>query len=126
MNQRSAKERLLWAQFDALEMGTGWDDLDITRPQIMVESVYGDSHPGSFHLNQVTEQAVYGVYERGGKPAKYYATDICDGCAQGHDGMNFVLASREAIANMVEVHASAVPWDGMILSSSCDPPLAFL
>ena len=58
MNQRSAKERLLWAQFDALEMGTGWDDLDITRPQIMVESVYGDSHPGSFHLNQVTEQAV--------------------------------------------------------------------
>ena len=120
MNQRSAKERLLWAQFDALEMGTGWDDQDITRPQIMVESVYGDSHPGSFHLNQVTEQAVYGVYERGGKPAKYYATDICDGCAQGHDGMNFVLASREAIANMVEVHASAVPWDGMILSSSCD------
>lgn len=120
MNQRSAKERLLWAQFDALEMGTGWDDQDITRPQIMVESVYGDSHPGSFHLNQVTEQAVYGVYERGGKPAKYYATDICDGCGQGHDGMNFVLASREAIANMVEVHASAVPWDGMILSSSCD------
>lgn len=34
--------------------------------------------------------------------------------------MNVVLASREAIANMVEVHASAVPWDGMILSSSCD------
>lgn len=73
MNQRSAKERLPWAQFDALEMGTGWDDLDITRPQIMAESVYGDSHPCSFHLNQVTEQAVYGVYERGGKPAKYYA-----------------------------------------------------
>ena len=28
MNQKSAKERLLWAQFDALEMGTGWDDQD--------------------------------------------------------------------------------------------------
>ena len=68
----------------------------------------------------MVEQAVYGVYEKGGKPAKYYATDICDGCAQGHDGMNVVLASREAIANMVEVHASAVPWDGIILSSSCD------
>ena len=114
MNQRSAKERLLWAQFDALEMGTGWDDLDITRPQIMVESVYGDSHPGSFHLNQVTEQAVYGVYERGGKPAKYYATDICDGCAQGHDGMNFVLASREAIANMVEVRSALGRHDPLL------------
>lgn len=120
MKQKSHSERMLWPQFDALEMGSGWDDMDILKPQIMVESVYGDSHPGSTHLNQLTEQAVYGVYEKGGKPAKYYATDICDGCAQGHDGMNAVLASREAIANLVEVHASAVPWDGMILSSSCD------
>lgn len=103
-----------------LEMGSGWEDTDILKPQIMIESVYGDSHPGSTHLNQMVEQAVYGVYQTGGKPAKYYATDICDGCAQGHDGMNVVLASREAIANMVEVHASAVPWDGMILASSCD------
>ena len=120
MMQKSHDDRMLWAQFDSLEMGTGWDDTDIEKPQIMVESVYGDSHPGSWHLNQLVEQAVYGVYEKGGKPAKYYATDICDGCAQGHDGMNVVLASREALANMVEVHASAVPWDGMILMSSCD------
>ena len=120
MIQKSHDDRMLWAQFDALEMGTGWEDTDILKPQIMIESVYGDSHPGSYHLNQMVEQAVYGVYQCGGMPAKYYATDICDGCAQGHDGMNVVLASREAIANMVEVHASAVPWDGMILSSSCD------
>ena len=120
MIQKSLNERRFWAQFDALEMGTGWDESDITKPQIMVESVYGDSHPGSYHLNQMVEQAVYGVYEKGGKPAKYYATDICDGCTQGHDGMNFVLASREAIANMVEIHGCAVPWDGMILASSCD------
>lgn len=120
MNQKSNKERALWAQFDALEMGSGWDDTDITKPQIMIEDVYGDSHPGSVHLNQLAEQAKYGVFERGGFPAQYHTTDICDGCAQGHDGMNIVLASREAIANMVEVHASAVPWDGIILSSSCD------
>jgi len=120
MKQRSEKERALWAQFDALEMGTGWDDTDITKPQIIIEDAYGDAHPGSVHLNQLVEQAKYGVYERGGYPAQYHASDICDGCAQGHDGMNVVLASREAIANLVEVHASAVPWDGMILSSSCD------
>ena len=120
MNQKSANERKFWAQFDALEMGTGWDYEDITKPQIMVESVYGDSHPGSYHLNQMTEQAIYGVYEKGGKPARYYATDVCDGCTQGGDGMNYVLLSREAIANMVEVHGSAVQWDGMILASSCD------
>ena len=57
MMQKSHDDRMLWAQFDSLEMGTGWDDTDIEKPQIMVESVYGDSHPGSWHLNQLVEQA---------------------------------------------------------------------
>ena len=60
MIQKSHDDRMLWAQFDALEMGSGWDDTDILKPQIMIESVYGDSHPGSTHLNQMVEQAVYG------------------------------------------------------------------
>ncbi|MGI5990564.1 MAG: dihydroxy-acid dehydratase [Lachnospiraceae bacterium] len=120
MQQKSARERKWWAQFDCLELGSGWDESDIRKPQILIEDVYGDSHPGSTHLNKLSEQAKYGVFEAGGYPAQYHVTDVCDGCAQGHDGMNVVLASREAIANMVEVHASAVPWDGMILSSSCD------
>lgn len=120
MEQKSRRERMLWAQFDALELGSGWSEEDITKPQILIEDVYGDSHPGSVHLNQVTEQVKWGVLERGGYGAKYHITDICDGCAQGHDGMNLVLASREAVCDMVEVHASALPWDGMVLSSSCD------
>mgnify|MGYP000326183207 CR=1 FL=1 len=90
------------------------------KPQILVEDVYGDSHPGSVHLNQISEQVVYGVYEKGGKPGRFHVTDICDGCAQGHDGMNLILASREVICDMVEMHAGFVPWDGMVLSSSCD------
>lgn len=120
MELHSSRERQLWAQFDALQMGTGWDEEDIGKPQILVEDAYGDSHPGSAHLNQISEQVVYGVYEKGGKPGRFHVTDICDGCAQGHDGMNLVLASREVICDMVEMHASFVPWDGMVLSSSCD------
>ncbi len=120
MKQKSQKERVLWAQFDALELGSGWSEEDITKPQILIEDVYGDSHPGSVHLNQLTDQVKWGVLERGGYGAKYHITDICDGCAQGHDGMNVVLASREAICDMVEIHASAVPWDGVVMSSSCD------
>lgn len=120
MRQKSQKERMLWAQFDALELGSGWSEEDITKPQILIEDVYGDSHPGSVHLNSLTDQVKWGVLERGGYGAKYHITDICDGCAQGHDGMNAVLASREAICDMVEIHASAVPWDGVVLSSSCD------
>ncbi len=118
--QKSTTERLLWAQFDALQLGSKWDERDIKKPQILIEDVYGDSHPGSVHLGQLTEQAKYGVFESGGFPAQFHATDLCDGCAQGHDGMNYILASREAICDMVELHGSVTPWDGMLLSSSCD------
>ncbi len=117
---RSTRERDLWAQFDALQLGSGWDEEDIGKPQILVDDVFGDSHPGSTHLDQLTEHICRGIYEKGGKPGRFHATDICDGCAQGHDGMNLILASREALADMVELHAGFVPWDGMVLVSSCD------
>lgn len=120
MRQKSEKERQLWAQFDALQLGTGWVEDDIGKLQILVEDVYGDSHPGSAHLDTVSRQAVYGVFEEGAFPAQFHVTDICDGCAQGHDGMNMVLASREVICDMLEIHAGFVPWDGMVMSSSCD------
>ena len=117
---KSAPQRKLWSQFDALQMGSGWDEYDIKKPQILLEDVFGDSHPGSVHLKGLMEQAKYGVYESGGHPAQFHATDICDGCGQGHDGMNFILASREAICDMVEIHGNVHPWDGLILASSCD------
>jgi dihydroxy-acid dehydratase len=120
MRQKSEKERQLWAQFDALQLGTGWVEDDIGKLQILVEDVYGDSHPGSAHLDAVSRQVVYGVFEEGAFPAQFHVTDICDGCAQGHDGMNMVLASREVICDMLEIHAGFVPWDGMVMSSSCD------
>lgn len=117
---KSQEARDLWSQFDSLQLGMDWDEKDLSKPQVLIEDVYGDSHPGSSHLDGLTEQAVIGVYEEGGRPAKYHVTDVCDGCAQGHDGMNFVLASREIITDMIELHASFVPWDGLILLSSCD------
>ncbi len=120
MDIKSRRERALWAQLDALQLGSGWDEPDIEKPQIIIEDVFGDSHPGSIHLFALAEQAKYGVFEAGGFPAQFHATDICDGCAQGHDGMNMILPSREALCDMVEVHAGVLPWDGMVLISSCD------
>lgn len=120
MIQKSSEERKLWSQFDALQMGMGWDEEDISKPQILIDDVYGESHPGSSHLMELSKQASIGVFESQGRPAQYHITDICDGCAQGHDGMNYILASREAMADMMEIHASFISWDGMILISSCD------
>ncbi|MDR1052213.1 MAG: dihydroxy-acid dehydratase, partial [Deltaproteobacteria bacterium] len=105
---------------DPLRLGMGWTVEDLARPQIMVESTFGDSHPGSAHLFELANLAVAGVTEAGGKAARYFATDICDGMAQGHDGINYSLASRETIANMIEIHAGATPFDGGVFVCSCD------
>jgi dihydroxy-acid dehydratase len=120
MRQKCQDVRNLWAQVDALRLGMNWSEEDTGKPHILVDDVWGESHPGSFHLDTLSEEAAVGIYEKGGKPAKHHITDICDGWGQGHDGMNYILASREAIADMVEIHASVIPWDGMILISSCD------
>jgi len=118
--QKSQKIREDWVQFDTLCCGTGWDEGDLKSPQILVEDAFGSSHPGSFHLDALSEEVSTGVYQTGGKPANFHGTDICDGWAMSHDGMNFILPSREVLCDLVEVHGRVIPWDGLVAISSCD------
>ena len=117
---KSQEMRKLAPEMDPLRIGTGWKKENLEKPQIMVESTYGDSHPGSGHLNLLVEEVRKGVAEAGGFGARYFCTDICDGESQGTDGINYSLASREMIANMIEIHANATPFDGGVYLSSCD------
>lgn len=107
-------------ELDPLRIGTGWKPEDLSKPQVMIESTYGDSHPGSGHLNILVEEVRKGIEEAGGYGARYYCTDICDGESQGTDGINYSLASREMIANMIEIHANATPFDAGVYLASCD------
>lgn len=119
----SQKMRVLAPELDPLRLGTGWTREDLAKPQIMVESTFGDSHPGSGHLDKLVEAVCRGIADAGGHGARYFCTDICDGESQGTDGINFSLASREMIANMVEIHAGATPFDGGVFLASCDKGL---
>jgi dihydroxy-acid dehydratase len=116
----SQKMRTLSPEMDPLRLGTGWKKEDLGKPQIMIESTFGDSHPGSGHLDTLVEKAREGIRDAGGHGARYYCTDICDGESQGTDGINYSLASREMIANMIEIHAGATPFDGGVYIASCD------
>ncbi len=120
IKQRAKPFRENWLQIDALRCGMDWSEEDLERPQILIDDVFGHSHPGSFHLDSLSREASKGVYQKGGKPSEFHVTDICDGWAMGHEGMNYILLSREIICEMVEVHASVLPWDGIVLVSSCD------
>lgn len=117
---RSQELRKAAPELDPLRLGTGWKLEDLSKTQIMIESTFGDSHPGSGHLLELVEEARKGIAEAGGHGARYFTTDICDGEAQGHDGINYSLVSRDMIANMIEIHANATPFDGGVFIASCD------
>ena len=107
-------------EVDPLWLGAGRSVADLSKPQILIDSTYGDSHPGSRHLNTLAESARNAVYAAQAMPALYTVTDICDGVATGHAGMNYSLVSRDLIAGMVEIHARASAFDGLVTISSCD------
>lgn len=117
---KSQELRKLAPELDSLRLGSGWSIEDLSKPQIIVESSYGHSHPGSAHLNKLMEEAGKGISDAGGRAANYYVTDICDGEAQGHDGMNYSLVSRDIMAAMMEIHVKATPFDAGIFITSCD------
>ncbi|MGN0298399.1 MAG: dihydroxy-acid dehydratase [Lachnospiraceae bacterium] len=120
MELKSQEMRRLAPELDPLRIGTGWKFEDLSKPQILVESTFGDSHPGSGHLDSLVEEVRKGIETAGGHGARYYCTDICDGESQGTDGINYSLASREMIANMIEIHANATPFDAGVFLASCD------
>ncbi len=119
----SQKMRRLSPELDPLRLGTGWSKEDLGKPQIFVESTFGDSHPGSGHLDKLVQAACEGIAEAGGHGARYFCTDICDGESQGTDGINYSLVSREMIANMIEIQANATPFDAGVYLASCDKGL---
>ncbi len=120
---KSQEMRRIAPELDPLRIGTGWKPEDLGKPQIIIESTFGDSHPGSGHLNILVEEVRKGIEEAGGFGARYFCTDICDGESQGTDGINFSLVSREMIANMIEIHANATPFDAGVYLASCDKGL---
>lgn len=117
---KSQAMRSVAVEMDALKMGAGWSVSDLSKPQILVQSTAGDSHPGSVHLQRLVRLVEEELLALGAKPAKYTTTDICDGIAQGHDGMNYSLLSREVIAGMIETQAMASPMDAGLFLCSCD------
>lgn len=116
----SQKLRRLSPELDPLRIGTGWKQEDLSKPQIFIESTFGDSHPGSGHLDVLVEEVRKGIAAAGGHGARYFTTDMCDGESQGTDGINYSLVSREIIADMIEIQAGATPFDGGVYIASCD------
>lgn len=98
----------------------GFDDESLSRPLVGVANSWNTIVPGSYNLKKVGEAVKEGIWQAGGTPLEYGVISACDGIAQGHDGMHYILPTREIIANSVELMVQAHRLDGMVLLGSCD------
>lgn len=98
----------------------GLDDSDLRKPLIGIANAANTIIPGHQHLHTIAEAVRAGIWEAGGLPVEFGTIGVCDGIAMGHQGMHYSLASRELIADSVEVMAQAHALDGLVLIPNCD------
>ncbi len=98
----------------------GYTDEELVRPLIGIVNSANEIIPGHIHLNQIARAAKAGVRMSGGTPMEFSTIGVCDGIAMNHEGMKYSLASRELIADSVEVMARAHPFDALVLIPNCD------
>ncbi len=120
MRSDQMKAGLKRAQHRALFYSMGYTRREIEQPIVGVVNSFNQITPGHIHLNNVVEAVARGVSMAGGTPVIFPSIGICDGLANGHDGMRYVLASRELIADSVEVMAMAHPFDALVMVTNCD------
>jgi dihydroxy-acid dehydratase len=104
----------------ALFYASGFTKEDLAKPIVGVANTYNQIVPGHVHLNTLAEAVVRGVSDSGGTPMLFPGIAVCDGIAMGHEGMKYSLASREVIADSVEIMAMAHPFDALVLITNCD------
>ena len=98
----------------------GYTDEELARPLIGIVNSANEIIPGHIHLNQIAQAVKAGVRMSGGTPMEFSTIGVCDGIAMNHEGMKYSLASRELIADSVEVMARAHPFDALVLIPNCD------
>lgn len=109
---RSGQRALLYA--------TGMDEEDLKKPFVAVIGSFSEMVPGHVHLRELADYVKQGVIEAGGVPRVSETIAICDGLCQGHRGMCYPLASRDLIADSVEMVVEAHHFDAMVLLPGCD------
>jgi dihydroxy-acid dehydratase len=99
-------------------MGLTREEFD--RPLVGVANSWNEILPGAFHLDKVTSRVKDGIRAAGGTPLEFNTIGVCDGIAQGHVGMKYVLPSRDVIASSVEIMVEAHQLDALVAVGTCD------
>ncbi len=120
MRSDAMKKGIEKAPHRSLFKAMGYTQAELDRPLIGVANSANEIIPGHIHLDRITEAVKAGIRHAGGTPIEFSTIGVCDGIAMNHGGMRYSLASRELIADSVEIMAMAHPFDGLVLVPNCD------
>jgi dihydroxy-acid dehydratase len=120
MNSSKVKNGLEKAPHRSLLNALGLTEWEKERPFVGIVNSQNEIVPGHIHLNQIAEAVKAGVRANGGTPFEFPTIAVCDGIAMDHAGMHYSLASRELIADSIEVMALAHAFDALVLIPNCD------
>jgi len=104
----------------ALIRSLGISDKEMEKPFVGIANSWNTIVPGHTHLRMVAERVREGVAAGGGVAFEFNTIGICDGIAMGHEGMRYSLASRENIADSVELMIQAHRFDALVCICTCD------
>jgi len=101
----------------------GLTDEEIHRPFVGVATCWNEAAPCNMALNRQAQSVKLGVKEAHGTPREFTTITVTDGIAMGHEGMRSSLASREAIADTVELTMRGHAYDAIVGLAGCDKSL---
>jgi len=120
MKSDSVKSGMERAPHRALFKAMGYTDEELKRPLVGIANSANDIIPGHVELDRIVSAVKAGIRMAGGTPIAFGTIGICDGIAMNHIGMKYSLASRELIADAIEVMAIAHAFDAMVMVTNCD------
>lgn len=120
MASEKIKNGIEKAPHRSLLKALGLTDWERERPLVGIVNSQNEIVPGHLHLDAIAKAVKTGVLANGGTPIEFPAIAVCDGIAMNHEGMHYSLASRELIADSIEVMAMAHALDALVLIPNCD------
>ena len=101
----------------------GMTSEEIAQPFIGVATCWNEAAPCNISLNRQAQSVKIGVKSAAGTPREFTTITVTDGIAMGHEGMRSSLASREAIADTVELTMRGHCYDAIVGLAGCDKSL---
>ncbi len=101
----------------------GITEEEIHQPWVGVATCWNEAAPCNIALNRQAQIVKHGVKKGGGTPREFTTITVTDGIAMGHEGMRSSLASRDAIADTVELTMRGHCYDALVGLAGCDKSL---